>query len=106
MRCAICSDRRFDALRYTITDHLAVGAYEMTPESTAEMAALHVGPLFTNPAIVIAAVVDRPDILSYIDDFKRYAFTSAPYRAFGTLAEARRWVDTSGSPIRPPGARG
>jgi hypothetical protein len=38
-------------------------------------------------------VADRADILAAIDEFKRYAFTTAPYRVFPTLAEARRWVD-------------
>lgn len=90
---AICSDPGFDDLRYAITDYLAVGAYEVTSAATAEIAAFHIAPLATNPRIVIAAVADRADILAAIDEFKRYAFTTAPYRVFPTLAEARRWVD-------------
>jgi hypothetical protein len=90
---AICGDPRFDDLRYAITDYLAVGAYEVTSLATAEMAAFHVAPLATNPRLVIAAVTDRADILAAIDEFKRYAFTTAPYGVFPTLAEARRWLD-------------
>ena len=92
---AICGDRRFDDLRYTITDYLAVHSYEVTSDATAEIAALHIGPLLTNPAIIMAAVADRTDIIAAIEDFKRYGFTSAPYRVFRTLDDARRWVSES-----------
>ena len=88
----IGADRRFDDLRYAITDYLAVDRYEVTPESTAEIAALHIGPLFTNPQIIIVAVAQRQDILDYIADFKRYRFTQAPYHVFPTLPEARTWI--------------
>lgn len=90
---AICADPRFDSLQYAITDFLAVRSYEASPVTTAEIAALHIGPLLTNPRMLIAAVTDRPDVLASIEDFKRFGFTSAPYRAFATLAEARAWVD-------------
>jgi hypothetical protein len=89
---AISGDWRFDDLRYTLTDYLEVRAYEVTPEATAEIAALHVGPLLTNPRIVIAAVAVRPDIVGAIEDFIRHGFTKAPYRVFRTNAEARQWI--------------
>ncbi len=91
---AICGDRRFDCLRYSITDYLAVEAYEITPQATAELAALHIGPLLTNPRLVIAAVAVRPDIVAAIRDFKRHGFTAVPYRIFATLEDARQWVGT------------
>ena len=81
---AISTDRRFDQLRYAITDYLDVDGYESTPESTAEIAAMHIGPLFTNPRLLIIAVV--------IHDFMRHGFTQAPYRVFATLDEGRAWV--------------
>lgn len=90
---AICGDRRFDDLRYVITDYLDVAGYEITTEATAEIAALHVGPLRTNPCIEIAAVATRPDIVAAIRDFIAHGFTMAPYLVFPTLGEARRWVD-------------
>lgn len=89
---AICGSPRFDDLRYTITDYLAVRRYEITAPATAEIAALHIGPLLTNPRIRIAAVATRPDILAAIADFQTQGFTAAPYRVFATLAEARQWV--------------
>jgi hypothetical protein len=96
---AICGDKRFDDLRYAITDYLAVGTYEVTPVATAEIAAFHIAPLATNPRIVLAAVASRPDILAAIEDFKAYGFTSTPYRVFATLAEARQWLNQD--PDRP-----
>ncbi len=88
----ICGDRRFDDIRYALTNYLAAEAYEVTSAATAEIAALHIAPLVTNPNIAIAAVAFRPDIVAAIQDFKSYAFTSAPYRIFPTLAEARAWL--------------
>lgn len=89
---AICGDHRFDGLRYALTDYLAVQAYEITPSATAEIAALHIGPLFTNPDLLIVAVTDRPDIRAAIDEFRGYSFIRATYEVFATLAEARAWL--------------
>lgn len=89
---AICGDARFDDLRYSITDYLAVDAYQVTSESTLEVAAMHIAPLVTNPRIVIAAVATRPDIVAAIQDFIGHGLTAVPYRVFDTLDEARRWV--------------
>jgi hypothetical protein len=91
---AICGDPRFDNLRYTITDYLAVGQYEVTAEATAEIAALHIGPLRTNPQIAIAAVAVRPDVVAAIRDFMSYGFTNAPYRIFPVIKDARHWIAT------------
>jgi hypothetical protein len=88
----ICGHHRFDGLRYTITDYLAVDDYEVTDDATAEIAALHIGPLMTNPRIVLAAVATRPDIVSAIGDMKRQGFTRAPYRVFASAEAARQWV--------------
>ncbi|MCE9658382.1 MAG: hypothetical protein K8R60_07465 [Burkholderiales bacterium] len=90
---AICSDRRFDDLHYVITNYLEVRAYEITSAATAEIAALHIGPLRTNPRIAIAAVATRPDIVAAIQDFIAQGFIVAPYRVFPALEEARSWTD-------------
>jgi hypothetical protein len=89
---AICGDKRFDDLRYAITDYLAVGRYEVSDEATAEIAALHIAPLATNPNIVLAAVVTRGDIVAAISDFVAHGFTTAPYRTFDSVDAARRWI--------------
>lgn len=88
----ICRDRRFDDLRYTLTDYLSVQRYETDKNDTAEIAALHLAPLRTNPRIVIAAVAQRPDIVSAIRDFIALGFTKAPYEVFDTIEAARHWI--------------
>ena len=93
----ICGDRRFDDLLYAITDYLAVEEYEVTKNATAEIAALHIGALVTNPRICIAAVTTRPDIISAIQDFIGHGFVKAPYRIFGSIEEARQWIRTGES---------
>ena len=89
----ICADPRFDDLCYTITCYLDVQAYEATPDGTRDVAAMHIGPLFTNPRIIMAAVAVRPDILAYIEAFTATGFVRQPYRVFDTLREARAWIE-------------
>lgn len=89
---AICSSPRFADLRYAITDYLSVRAYEIEPQATEEIAAMHVAPLLVNPRILIAAVALRPDVLEAIQHFIDMGFTSQPYRVFATLPEARNWI--------------
>lgn len=88
----ICADRRFDDLRYTITNYLDVESYEITERATAEIAALHVGPIRTNPRIVIAAVVVDEKIIAAIQHFISLQFISQPYRIFATEGGARAWI--------------
>lgn len=89
----ILGNPRFDDLYYTITDYLAVRGYEVTRDATAEIGALHIGALATNPRIRIAAVAVRPDVLAAIADLQSQRFFTQPYRVFATLEEARRWVE-------------
>ena len=88
----ICSDLRFDALRYTVTDYLEVEGYEVTDDSTEEIAARHIGALLTNPQIVIAAVAVEPRVVAAIRHFISLGFISQPYKVFPTMAEARAWI--------------
>jgi hypothetical protein len=90
----ICSDERFDTLRYTITSYLAVAEYEVSDEATAEIAAFHIAPLVTNPDIVIAAVTTRPDIIAAIEHFIELGFVCQPYRVFPTEVAARDWISS------------
>jgi hypothetical protein len=88
----ICGDVRFDDLRYAITDYLEVQEYEITESSTRESAAMHLGPLFTNPRIVIAAVAVRSDIVGAIREAMELGLISAPYRIFSSVDDARNWI--------------
>lgn len=96
---AICSDPRFDALRYCITDYLGATVYEVDEVATMEIAARHVGAVYTNPGIVIAAVATDPRVIGAIEHFKALNFIPNPYCIFPSLDDARAWV---ASQLRPP----
>lgn len=89
----ICSDARFDALRYTVTDYLEVEHYEVTDDATEEIAARHIGALLTNPHIVIAAVAVDPRVVASIRHFIGLGFITQPYGLFPTMADARAWIN-------------
>jgi hypothetical protein len=95
---AICSNPRFDNIKFAITDYLSVGEYEVTKNSTEEIAAMHIGPLKTNDRIVMAAVAVRPDIIAAIHEFIGHSFTTAPYRIFSSVDEAREWIRSESVP--------
>ncbi len=100
----ICGDARFDALRYTITNYLEVGAYEVSVEATEEIAARHIAPLVTNPHIVMAAVAVDPTVIAAIAHFVSLDFVDQPYRTFATEADARAWIEGF-APTAPPWGR-
>jgi hypothetical protein len=88
----ICGDVRFDRLRYAITNCLEATGYEVTGPATEEIAAMHVGPLLTNPDIVIAAVAVDACVVAAIEHFIALSFTRQPYRIFASEAGARAWI--------------
>lgn len=90
----ICEDHRFDDLRYSITDFGEVADYEATGQATTDTAAMHIGPLLTNPRIVLVAVAERPDLLGHIQAFQATGFVHVPYRVCRSLDEARQWLKT------------
>lgn len=102
----ICGDSRFDALRYTITDYREAVDYEIDDDATAEIAALHVAPLLTNPNIVLAAVVTDPRIIAAIRHFRSLEYTVQPYEVFETVGAAWEWIERmlSETPTRPRNA--
>ncbi len=88
----ICGDPRFDGLSYSITDYLGVDDYEISSAATEEIAARHIGPLHTNPNIVIAAVVVDARIIEAIQHFISLRFIDQDYRIFSTPDDARAWI--------------
>jgi hypothetical protein len=90
---AICNDRRFDDLRYTITDYRDVGHYEQSEDDTALIAAKHIGPSMSNPRILIAAIALRADIVKAIEHFIALGMTQLPYRIFSNVDDARLWIE-------------
>ncbi|MES2714547.1 MAG: hypothetical protein V4795_02200 [Pseudomonadota bacterium] len=98
----ICGDPRFDDLRFSITDYLAVDDYEISADATEEIAARHIAPLRTNPHIVIAAVVVDARIIAAIEHFIALRFIAQAYRIFATVDEARAWIAEQPSALRLP----
>lgn len=101
----IFADPRFDDLHFCITDYLDVRTYEVTPEATEEIAALHIGPAQTNPRMLIAAVVTDPKIMQAIEHFIALDMTSTPYRTFSKVAAARAWIARTHRPPLPRAPR-
>ncbi|OGB06474.1 MAG: hypothetical protein A3E25_00500 [Burkholderiales bacterium RIFCSPHIGHO2_12_FULL_69_20] len=97
----ICADPRFDELQFTITDYRDAERYDTSREATAEIAALHVGPLMTNPNIVIAAVAVDERIVASIQHFIGLGFITQPYRIFSTVAAARAWMASQPPRLNP-----
>lgn len=89
----VCNDARFDELRFAITDYRDVVQYETTPQATEETAALHIGPLLTNPKILLASIATDEHIVAAIRHFISLEFISQPYRIFATMEEARAWIE-------------
>lgn len=96
-RCSferICADPRFDSLRFVITNFVGATRVQVSPGFTEELAAMHIGPLATNPHLVMAAVALDPAVIAAIAHFKSLGFVDAPYRVFATEDDARAWLAT------------
>ena len=88
----ICGDPRFDSLRYAITDFLAAENLGESTLAALEVAALNIGPLMTNPTIILAAVAVDPSHREYVERVRSHGFIKAPYEIFPTSALARLWI--------------
>lgn len=97
----ICADHRFDELQYTITDYLDAERYDISRDATTEIAALHIGPLLTNPNIVIAAVAVDERVVAAIQHFIGLGFITQPYRIFSTVPAARAWIASQPPRLNP-----
>lgn len=88
----VCSDERFDELRFAITDYRDVELYETSLQAIEETAALHIAPLLTNPKILLASVATDERVVAAIEHFISLGFISQPYQVFRTMEEARAWI--------------
>lgn len=97
---AICADRRFDDLLYTITDYLDADSFDYSPEANSELAALHIGPVWTNPKILIATVAVDPALVASVTEFIALGFVKSPQRIFDSVESARDWIQHSHPSLR------
>lgn len=92
---AICADRRFDDLLYSISDYLDIGAFDYSAEANSELAALHIGPVWTNPKILIATVAVHEAVVASVGEFIALGFIKSPQRIFDSVESAREWIRSS-----------
>ncbi|MEQ1685182.1 MAG: hypothetical protein ABL916_16160 [Burkholderiaceae bacterium] len=97
---AICADRRFDDLLYTITDYLGIDSFDYSQEANSELAALHIGPVWTNPRILIATVAVDAALVASVSEFIALGFVKSPQRIFDSVATARAWIERSHPSLR------
>ena len=97
----VCSDERFEDLRFAITDYRDVEVYETSPQAIEETAALHIAPLLTNPKILLASVATDERVVAAIQHFISLDFISQPYQVFPTMEEARAWIENAHMATRP-----
>ena len=91
------SDARFEQLRYVINDFLDVQGMSCTQDDIDLIAAHDMGAAVTNPNIRIAFVTCRPDLIALIQRYLKAANEVFPSGIFPSLAEARAWLEGSGS---------
>ena len=89
---AVCSDRRFDDIRFVIVDYLNVTEYEIHGGAIEEMAALQIGAFRTNPKVIIASVATQPAVIDAVEKMIVYQFISAPQAIFQDIDGARNWI--------------
>lgn len=100
----ICTDPRFDDLRFCITNYLGVLSFESTPEAVAELAAMHIAPARTNPNILIATIAVHPDAVVAERQFIALGYIDLPHQLFSTMDDARAWIASS-RPMHVPRLR-
>jgi len=83
-------DPRFDQLRYTVNDFLAVTAYSAGDQDLKTFAALSIGASYTNPNIVIAVITTEARLITMVEYYR----SKVPYRLqiFADEAAARAWI--------------
>jgi hypothetical protein len=87
-------DPRYDTLRYSINDFLAVDEYadpEGITGGTDLVLGQAIGGSFSNSKLVMAIVATRPEIVAVARIF--LGGVPYPVRLFSTVEEARAWVN-------------
>lgn len=86
------SDARFDDLRYTINDFLAMTGFSFGLSEIDDIAVIDKGASMTNPRIRIAVVTTSPDIVKLATHYATSPMNAYPTKIFTSLADARAWI--------------
>jgi len=88
----LTGDPRWDDLRYSIADFLAVRSYRISQGELEDLAAIHYGGARINPRIVTAAVTDSDEVRAVFQRFNALRLSPFPLELFDNLAAARAWI--------------
>jgi hypothetical protein len=91
-------DGRYDSLRYSINDFLAVDHFhdpEGITRGVDQVLGQAIGGSFSNSNLVMAIVATRPEIVAVAQIF--LGGVPYPVRLFSTVEAAREWVDEKSS---------
>lgn len=92
------NDWRFDSLRYSINDFLAIELVDVN-SFTVEMAAIQaLGARMSNPHLVLAMVATDPRVIELASVFADPMYRSFPVQFFATVEEARAWLGSLAVP--------
>lgn len=83
---------RWDDLRYSIADFLALRSYRISQGELEDLAAIHYGGARINPRIVTAAVTDSDEVRAVLQRFNALRLSPFPLQLFDNLAAARAWI--------------
>ncbi len=88
----LTGDARWDDLRYSMADFLAVRSYRISQAELEDLAAIHYGGAKINHRIVTAAVTDSDEVRAVFQRFNALRLSPFPLQLFDNLAAARAWI--------------
>ena len=91
---AVHNDPRFDSLRYSINDYLAVKGFDVAENTVDVIAAMSLGARTFHPKAKIALVTDNDRIVELARHYSSPPLGSYPTEIFATVESAREWVES------------
>lgn len=89
---AIQGDPRFDTMRYTINDFLAVTSFSVAEQTVRIVSAIGGAGALTNAGVRVAIVAADAQIQALADIYAALPLTAYPTRTFDDLSAARAWL--------------
>lgn len=90
-------DWRFDRLSFVINDFLACEGFSDSDGTVDEISAIDNAAALSNPKIRIAVIATAPEIVAAAEQYAASPMNVYPTRIFACPADARKWLDDSGS---------
>lgn len=90
-------DPRFDNLNFVINDFLACDSFSVSEGTVDEVSAIDNAAALSNPRIRIAVIATLPEIVAAAEQYAASPLNVYMTRIFAGPADARQWLDDSGS---------